>query len=89
MNLGMKDSFYGEIIFDPFANFYVMNNLNPTSYSDTSDIVNLFVLSRITNAGFLQQMLNARDYSINSLFTRNNSSTTFPQPKNRVDADLV
>ena len=66
-----------------------MANLNPTSYSDNSDIVNLFVLSRITNTSFLKQMLNARDSSINSLFTRNNSSTAFPQPLNRVDADLV
>ena len=89
MNLGMKDYFYDEIIFDPSTSSYVMANLNPTSYSDNSDIVNLFVLSRITNTSFLKQMLNARDSSINSLFTRNNSSTAFPQPLNRVDADLV
>jgi len=89
MNLGMKDSFFDEIIFEPSTNAYVMNSLNPTSYSDTSDLINLFVLSRITNANFLQRMLNARDYSINSLFTRIPSTSLAFQPKNRVDADLV
>jgi hypothetical protein len=34
-----------------------MNSLNPTSYSDTSDLVNLFVISRITDENFLQQLL--------------------------------
>lgn len=88
VNLGMKDSFYDEITFDPSTNSYIISNLNPTSYSDTSDIVNLFVLSRITNASFLKQMLGSRDSSINSLFTRNPGTGPI-QPKNRVDADLV
>jgi len=89
INLGMKDYFYREIILEPSVNSYIMNNLASTSYSDNSDIVNLFVLSRITNAGFLQQMLNQRDYSVNSLFTRNPAVSRVFQPKNRVDADLV
>lgn len=88
INLGMKDYFYREIILEPSTNAYIMNNLDSTSYSDNSDVVNLFVLSRITNANFLQQMLNQRDYSVNSLFTRY-PSPSFLQPKNRVDADLV
>jgi hypothetical protein len=88
INLGMKDSFYKEIILEPSTYAYVMNNLESTSYSDNSDAVNLFVLSRITNARFLQQMLNQRDYSVNSLFTRF-PNPSFIQPKNRVDADLV
>jgi len=89
VNLGMKDSFYDEIMFDPTTNAYIMATLNPTSYSDNSDIVNLFVLSRITSASFLRQMLSSKDNSINSLFTRYPSSNPIIQPKNRVDADLV
>jgi hypothetical protein len=88
MNLGMKDSFYDEIIYEPSTKAYVIPALNPTSYSDTSDIVNLFVLSRITNATFLQQMVGLGDNSIGSLFTRISGSGII-QPKNRVDADLV
>ena len=90
MNLGMKDYFYNEIIFEPSTNAYVMNNLNSTSYSDTSDLVNLFVISRILNKTFLQQMLNARDNSVNSLFTRNGNPTSpFFNPRSRLDADLA
>lgn len=91
MNLGMKDSFYGEIILEPSTNAYVMNNLNSTSYSDTSDLVNLFVISRITNKTFLQQMLNARDNSVESLFTRNGqpNSVIFQIFKGRLDSDLA
>jgi len=82
MNLGMKDSFYREIIFDPSTNDYIMNNLNPTSYYDTSNIVNLFVISRISNSSFLGQITN--NDSLNKLFNRE----TIPQLK-RVDADLA
>jgi len=90
MNLGMKDFFYDEIIFEPSTNAYVMNNLSNTSYSDTSDLVNLFVISRILNKTFLQQMLNARDNSVNSLFTRNGRPTSpLFNPKSRLDADLA
>jgi hypothetical protein len=49
INLGIKDDFYKEIIFDPSAKGYIMKSLAPTSYSDTSDLVNLFVNSRITD----------------------------------------
>lgn len=87
MNLGMKDSFYGEIILEPSTRGYVMDKLNPSSYSDTSDIVNLFVLSRITNSSFLQRMLGSRDKSIDSLFTRYGRALI--ERRQRVDADLV
>ena len=82
INLGIKDDFYQEIIFDPSAKGYIMNTLNPTSYSDTSDLVNLFVISRITDASFLQQLINAGDNSLNQLFSRDGDSR-------RIDGDLA
>jgi hypothetical protein len=83
INLGMKDSFYDEITFTPSTAAYVMNNLNPTSYQDTSNIVNLFVISRIANSTFLTRITN--NDSLNVLFSRNQG---IPQ-KNRIDADLA
>jgi hypothetical protein len=68
INLGIKDDFYQEIIFDPSAKGYIMNTLNPTSYSDTSDLVNLFVISRITDEGFLSQLIPAGNNGLNQLF---------------------
>jgi hypothetical protein len=83
INLGIKDDFYQEIIFDPSAKGYIMNSLNPTSYSDTSDLVNLFVISRITDASFWQQLfVGTGDNGLNQLFTRDGDD-------NRIDGDLA
>ena len=81
MNLGIKDSFYNEIILgqgDTAA--YVMQQLNSTSYSDPSDLINLFVISRITDESFLQKIIGGGDSGINQLFSR---------PQLRIDADLA
>ena len=88
MNLGMKDSFYDEIMFEPSTAAYVMDRLNPSSYSDTSDIVNLFVISRITDTSFLSQLVPLKNDGLNQLFSRN-GTTLFVQPKQRVDADFA
>ena len=88
INLGMKDSFYDEITFEPSTASYVMSNLNPTSYSDTSDIVNLFVISRITDEKFLQQLIPLGDNSLNQLFNRYGTGLS-TLPRQRIDADLA
>jgi hypothetical protein len=82
MNLGWKDSFYSEISFEPSTNSYVINQLNPTSYSDTSDLINLFVISRITDENFIRRLLSGfnPDNNLNQLFTR---------PERRIDGDLA
>ena len=87
MNLGFKDSFYEEIMFNPSANAYVMNALSDTSYNDTSDLVNLFVISRITDETYLQQVFNGFNpsNSLDQLFTRDGEFS----PKRRIDGDLA
>lgn len=87
VNLGFKDSFYSEIMIDPQADAYVLDKLNPTSYSDTSDLVNFFVISRIIDESFLRQMLSflSRNNSVDQLFTRNENESR----SRRVDGDLA
>jgi hypothetical protein len=80
INLGMKDYFYSEITFDPTTKAYIIPNLDSTSYGDTSDLVNLFVISRITDETFLQQIIDLGDNGINQLFTR---------PQKRIDGDFT
>jgi len=82
INLGMKDYFYSEITFDSSTRGFILPNLNPTSYGDTSDLVNLFVVSRITDENFLQQLIPLGDNSINQLFSRNGDNR-------RIDGDLA
>jgi hypothetical protein len=80
VNLGMKDYFYSEITFDPATKGYIMPNIDSTSYGDTSDLINLFVISRITDESFLAQIIPLGDNSINQLFSR---------PQRRIDGDLA
>jgi hypothetical protein len=87
INLGMKYNFYKEISFDQTTNGYVMKDLDATSYGDVSDLVNLFVISRITDEGFLQQIFSSGNNSLNQLFSRNNVSL-FNQAR-RIDGDLA
>jgi hypothetical protein len=86
INLGMKDYFYSEITFDPTTRGFILPNINPTSYGDTSDLINLFVISRITDENFLEQLIPLGDNSINQLFSRGNEYRI----KNfRIDGDLA
>jgi hypothetical protein len=80
INLGMKDYFYSEITFDPSTKGYILPNIDSTSYGDTSDLVNLFVISRITDESFLAQIIPLKDNSIGQLFSR---------PESRIDGDLA
>jgi hypothetical protein len=86
-NLGYKDSFYSELSFDPSTRAYIIPDLDSTSYGDTSDIVNLFVISRITDENFLQQILSLGDNSINQLFSRPSDNSDLN--RRRVDGDFA
>ena len=82
INLGMKSKIYSEITFDPSAKAYIMDDLDSTSYSDMSDLVNLFVISRITDEGFLAQLF--------AIFNKNNSlDQLFTRKERRIDGDLA
>jgi hypothetical protein len=92
INLGYKDSFYSEVTFEPETNAYIIPSLNPTSYGDTSDLVNLFVVSRLVDSEFLSQVLGFLNDSISLLFQRYKTSfpaNLFQLRRARVDADFV
>lgn len=82
MNLGWKDSFYSEVSFDPSANAYVVDQLNSTSYSDVSDLINLFVISRITDENFIKRLTSGFN-------PNNNLDQLFSRPEKRIDGDLA
>lgn len=90
-NLGYKDSFYSELSFDPSTRAYIIPDIDSTSYGDTSDLVNLFVISRITNETFLTKIISLGDNSIDQLFSRPSGSfvASILSPKKRVDGDLA
>lgn len=88
INLGMKDSIYSEITFDPSTKGYILPNIDSSSYADTSDLINLFVISRITDEKFLAQLIDSGDNSIQQLFSRNETNDIFGR-RRRIDGDLA
>lgn len=86
MNLGPKTAIFKELTLNPSDDGFVMDVLTPTSYGDTSDLINLFVISRLTNATFLRFLLAyyggvvATNAAINTLFSR---------PVLRLDGDIA
>jgi len=80
MDLGPRDQFTKEICFNPQFEGFLMDTLLTTSYNDTADILSLFIVSRLINSSFLQQILGAQDASINTLFNRS---------EDRIDGDIA
>ena len=91
MNLGLKNNFYSEITFDPSTKAYVIPNLQPTSYADTSDLINFFVISRITDETVLARIISLGDNSLNQLFSRPFGISVLGNIdfKARIDGDLA
>jgi len=80
MDLGPRDQFTKEICFNPDFEGFIIDKVRTTSYNDTSDILQLFVISRLTDANFLEQLIGLGDGSVSKLFSRENS---------RLDGDIA
>ena len=80
MDLGPRDQFTKEICTSPQFEGYLMESLKASSYNDTSDLLQLFIISRLINTNFLTQMLGAGDASINRMFSRS---------EDRIDGDIA
>ena len=80
MDMGPRDEFTKEICTNPNFEGYIIDTLKSTSYNDTSDLLQLFIVSRLINTSFLQQIFNFGDASINRMFSRSDD---------RMDGDVV
>ncbi len=70
MDLGPKNVFTQEVAKDDTFDGYIVNKLGSTTFNDVSDLLNLFILNRITSSGFLNSVASA---NINTYFSRANS----------------
>ena len=57
IDLGPKTNFLQEITFSTDKDGYIIGSVNATSYKDISEILNLFVLSRLVNTNFWGQLI--------------------------------
>ena len=70
MDLGPRDIYTQEIVFSNDYDGYVMKSMNSTTFQDVTDLLNVFILSRITNRSFIQRMIGGA--GILRYFSRNN-----------------
>jgi hypothetical protein len=80
MDLGTRDQFTKEVCFNPQLESFYVNTLKSTSNQDTSDILQLGIISRLINSSFWGQIAGLGDASVDRLFSRS---------ENRLDGDIV
>ena len=80
MDLGPRDLFTKEICYSPEFQGYIVDKISTSSYKDTSDVLQLFAISRLTASGFWESVLGLGDGSIQKLFSR---------PNQRLDGDIA
>lgn len=87
VDLGPKNEFAYEVTYDPEFESYFIDKLRTSSYGSTDNIVNVFLISRLRNAGFFQNLLGLGDASIGQLFSRATGYERFYDA--RVDGDFA
>ena len=80
MDMGPRDEFLKEICNNSSFQGYVADTLKSTSFNDTSDILQLAIVSRLMNSNWLGGLFNAGDASINRMFSRT---------EDRLDGDIT
>ena len=80
MDLGSRDQFTKEVCFNPQLESVYVDTLLSTSNQDTSDILQLGIISRLINSNFWGQIAGLGDGSVNRMFSRED---------NRLDGDIV
>lgn len=89
MNLGPKSQIFAELSLNPSDTGYVVNQLSPTSFGDPSDLISLFVISRITSDRFFNALLNTYNSVGSTLLSNLAINSFFSRPGERVDGDLT
>jgi hypothetical protein len=80
VDLGPKDNIIKNVCAQPEFQGYVLDTLKATSFQGISDLIQFFIVSRLTNANFLQKILGSGDSSISELFSR---------PAQKIDGDFA
>jgi hypothetical protein len=80
VDLGPKDNIIKNVCAQPEFQGYVLDTLKATSFQGISDLIQFFIVSRLTNASFLDRLLSLGDSSISELFSR---------PAQKIDGDFA
>ena len=80
MDLGPKDNIIKNICPQPQFQGYVMNRVSPTSYNSVADLLQLFTVSRLSNASWGAKILSSGNASVGQFFSRESD---------RIDGDFA
>jgi hypothetical protein len=80
MDLGPRDQFVKEICNSANFDGYIVDTIKSSSFNDTADILQLAIVSRLMNTGWLTGLLASGDASIGKMFSRT---------EDRLDGDIV
>jgi len=91
MDLGPKTDFLQQIVQNDNFDGYIMKDLRDSTFGDTSDILNFFILSRLLNTNFFDQLFGTKGAGILGMFTRVPRQLLVqpPKQKNFIDADVA
>lgn len=80
VDLGPKDNIIKNICTKPEFQGYYAGRLKPTTYNSVADLLQLFVMSRLSNSSWLGRILGSGNASIGQFFSREND---------KIDGDLA
>ena len=87
MDLGPRNDYIQELVYSDEYDGYVVNNIGSTTYNDVSELLNLLIITRLANTGFIGIMTGTKGASIFNYFTR--VPLTSPLQRRFVDADYA
>ena len=70
IDLGPKDNIIKNICARPEFQGYYLDRLNGSTFNSPGDILQLFIISRMTNASFWEQLFTLGDASVGEFFSR-------------------
>lgn len=91
LDLGPKTDYLQQLVLSDKFDGYIAKDLRDSTFGDTSDILNFFILSRLMNVNFFQQLFGVGGAGILGFFTRVPRGFAI-QPrkqKNFVDSDFA
>lgn len=75
LDLGPKTEFIQEFALNDDYDGYIVNRLNPSSFGDVTDILNIFIISRLANTSVIQTIIGGGGANIFTYFNRRSRLT--------------
>jgi hypothetical protein len=72
LDMGPRNDFIQELVMSDDYDGYVVNKLSTTTFGDVTELLNLFIISRLTATSFLQELFGLQGASIFTYFSRAN-----------------